>query len=306
MKKKMLMLAMTAAMTMAMSVNAFAAGWQKNDTGWWYGTNADNSTWHSNGWQWVDGNGDGTAECYYFDGNGYILTNTTTPDGYQVNADGAWVVNGNVQTKNNGGSEVKSAEEILDYLENRSDGGTFFEIDHSRQPVASGATNIKNGVKKRNCWTYICCKDLGGNLCCPVAFDENGYLLVNTTTPDGYYVNEYGILEIDGVEVIHSGEYCMNFPVWKNDVRDIYGNVVTDPNHCDLSKINLNANMHDINGDIGAEIPFGKLMYMHVLSQRIDGGGEIKLGFNYCAQNSKELRPKTSGRDVGPEPHTFR
>jgi len=52
-----------------------------------------------NSWQWLDGNGDGAAECYYFDGNGYMLANTTTPDGYMVNADGAWMENGAVQTK---------------------------------------------------------------------------------------------------------------------------------------------------------------------------------------------------------------
>ena len=80
-------------------MTSFAAGWQKNDTGWWYGTNADNTTWHVNGWQWIDGNNDGVAECYYFDANGYMLANTTTPDGYMVNADGAWTENGVVQTQ---------------------------------------------------------------------------------------------------------------------------------------------------------------------------------------------------------------
>lgn len=80
-------------------VSTTAAGWQKNDTGWWYATNAAMTTWHSNGWQWLDGNHDGIAECYYFDQNGYALTNTTTPDGYQVNGDGAWIVNGVVQTR---------------------------------------------------------------------------------------------------------------------------------------------------------------------------------------------------------------
>lgn len=73
-----------------MSIPAFAAGWQKNDTGWWYETNADNSTWYVNGWQWID-DGNNVAHCYYFDENGYILTNTTTPDGYVVNEDGKWV-----------------------------------------------------------------------------------------------------------------------------------------------------------------------------------------------------------------------
>ncbi len=51
------------------------------------------------GWQWLDENNDGIAECYYFDEGGHKLTGTTTPDGYTVNADGAWVENGAVQTQ---------------------------------------------------------------------------------------------------------------------------------------------------------------------------------------------------------------
>ena len=34
---------------------------------------------------------------YYFDANGHMLHDTTTPDGYQVNSSGQWVVNGVVQ-----------------------------------------------------------------------------------------------------------------------------------------------------------------------------------------------------------------
>lgn len=50
------------------------------------------------GWHWIDGNGDGVGECYYFGENHYILTDTVTSDGYTVNADGAWIENGVVQT----------------------------------------------------------------------------------------------------------------------------------------------------------------------------------------------------------------
>ena len=82
-----------------MTVDVYAAGWQHNMTGWWYGTNEANTTWHANGWQWIDGNNDGIAECYYFDQNGYMLASTTTPDGFTVNANGAWMVDGVVQTK---------------------------------------------------------------------------------------------------------------------------------------------------------------------------------------------------------------
>lgn len=45
---------MTAALMGAMSVTAFASGWQQNDKGRWYGTNEDNSQWYSNGWQWIN------------------------------------------------------------------------------------------------------------------------------------------------------------------------------------------------------------------------------------------------------------
>lgn len=97
MKKRYMMIA--AAMTLSMAVPVFAAGWQQGAGGWWYATNDAGTTWYSNEWQWIDGNGDGIAECYYFDGNGYILSNATTPDGFTVNADGAWVENGVVQVQ---------------------------------------------------------------------------------------------------------------------------------------------------------------------------------------------------------------
>lgn len=89
------------ALSLAMATTAFAGTWKTgestNQNRWWY-DNGDGSFYHD-GWQWIDGNGDGTAECYYFDADGWMLTNTTTPDGYQVNSSGAWVERGAVQTK---------------------------------------------------------------------------------------------------------------------------------------------------------------------------------------------------------------
>ena len=47
------------------------------------------------GWQWIDGN------CYYLDAQGQnegaLYRNTTTPDGFTVDSEGRWVVNGAVQ-----------------------------------------------------------------------------------------------------------------------------------------------------------------------------------------------------------------
>lgn len=92
-------IALSAITTLALSTSAFAEGWIHDGMGWWYSTNDANTTWHANSWQWLDGNKDGKAECYFFDPNGYILVGTTTPDGYQVDANGAWTVNGAVQSK---------------------------------------------------------------------------------------------------------------------------------------------------------------------------------------------------------------
>ena len=74
-----------------------AGAWKQDAAGWWW-QNEDGS-YPAGVWEWIDGDEDGTAECYYFNAAGYMLANTTTPDGYTVNADGAWVENGEVQSR---------------------------------------------------------------------------------------------------------------------------------------------------------------------------------------------------------------
>ena len=90
-----------AGMVLASSMTAFAGTWKtgagENQNKWWY--DFDNGSYAANGWQWIDGNNDGVAECYYFDAAGWMLAGTTTPDGYIVNADGAWTENGVVKTQ---------------------------------------------------------------------------------------------------------------------------------------------------------------------------------------------------------------
>lgn len=107
MRKRMIAGILAVVMVLATSITAFAGTWKQDAKGWqWdYG----NGTKAANKWEWCDGNGDGIAECYYFDGNGYCLMNTTTPDGYTVNKDGAWTVNGVVQTKNVGAGQTAAA-----------------------------------------------------------------------------------------------------------------------------------------------------------------------------------------------------
>ena len=112
--KKLAVLASMVIMMVATSISAYAAEsindgtWKQNETGWWY--EFVDGSYLTNGWYWVDGNHDEVYECYYFDGNGYMAANTTIGSD-MVDANGAWVVNGVVQTKKIESTEV-SAEDV--------------------------------------------------------------------------------------------------------------------------------------------------------------------------------------------------
>lgn len=97
------------AITYGSAVTSFAGQWIQETSGWWYQN--DDGSFPSNGWQWIDGNGDGVSESYYFDERGYLCTDTITPDGYTVNQDGAWVIDGNVQTQGNKRNESIKTDE---------------------------------------------------------------------------------------------------------------------------------------------------------------------------------------------------
>lgn len=93
MKKAIAIVIATATMA-SQAMPAMAADWKQNEIGYWY--QEDNGSYPTNSWKWING------KCYYFDSNGYMLANTTTPDGYTVDATGAWTVNGAVQTQSTG------------------------------------------------------------------------------------------------------------------------------------------------------------------------------------------------------------
>ncbi len=97
MKKSVKILAVAMALSTLMVSTAFANGWKQDDNGWWYSTNNYDSTWYNSGWEWIESGG--IERCYYFGPDGYVLQSTVTPDGYTVDANGAWVIDGVVQTR---------------------------------------------------------------------------------------------------------------------------------------------------------------------------------------------------------------
>ena len=81
----------TALLSMLASSTVFAGQWKQEGSTWKYQN--DDGSYITNNWQWIDG------KSYCFDSNGNMYANTTTPDGYTVNGDGQWVVDGVVQTQ---------------------------------------------------------------------------------------------------------------------------------------------------------------------------------------------------------------
>ena len=120
---------MTTCIFIALSTNlTFASGWTKgiSKNAWWF--DFGNGDYFKSSWQWIDGNQDGIAECYCFDENGWMYENTTTPDGYTVNENGAWTVSNIVQTKpsdlipkNNTNNSVNTASNTFTETKNHEE-----------------------------------------------------------------------------------------------------------------------------------------------------------------------------------------
>ncbi len=109
MKKRSLYMALlTASFSCILSMSPLAV-WVEDQVGFWW--KEYDGSYPVETWMWLDGNGDGISECYYFGDDGYLLTNTVTPDGYTVNKYGAWTIDGAVQVKFSGpGIELREQE----------------------------------------------------------------------------------------------------------------------------------------------------------------------------------------------------
>lgn len=96
----------TTALVMSMALNqiTFAGEWKQEGSTWKYQN--DDGSYVTNNWQWIDG------KSYCFDSNGNMYTNTTTSDGFTVNADGQWIVDGIVQTQNADNVPTTSSDEF--------------------------------------------------------------------------------------------------------------------------------------------------------------------------------------------------
>ena len=124
MKKHLITVIMASAMAWTIAMTSYAGQWQENNQGWWYQN--DDGSYPLNGWQWIDG------RSYYFNSQGYCLMDTVTPDGYTVDASGAWIVNGVVQMQAES-EEDNSLIGIYNFTFDDGQGGASLEIGLSNE-----------------------------------------------------------------------------------------------------------------------------------------------------------------------------
>ena len=160
-KKLMSIVCLSAALSMGLSFTAMAGTWKRDGRGWWY--DRGNATYPTNTWEWIDGNNDGVAECYYFDASGYMLAKTKTPDGYEVNDEGQWIVRqarfgeyitddwGNkvIQTKSISNSSkekfpIPPSKKYTDQIVNKGDYG-YYHDTHQIVSIWSNSAIIDRG-----------------------------------------------------------------------------------------------------------------------------------------------------------------
>ena len=171
MKKQLVIAATFSAM---LSMSAFAGSWQSDANGWWYDNG--NGTWPASQWEWIDGNNDGVAECYYFDQNGYCLMNTTTPDGYSVDGNGAWIINGTIQTK-----------EMHSTANNETAGTTDVAYDQEYEFLSILKAN---GFQKSKDLYYA---DIWCDIRPETLTDQGNYYVVSADVYSDKYVDEPGV-----------------------------------------------------------------------------------------------------------------
>ena len=198
------------------SMTAFAGQWQQDEKGWWYQN--DDGSYLANTSEWIDGNQDGIAECYFFDADGYMLANTTGPMNEEINADGAWVYQGVVQTKSVVTDAVKNAG-ISQYV------GTYhyarlltpFGAEEKDQPSEKAFITEQDGQLYIQGELGEFMSDVLPGIAAPVKLTRDDEFSDSEQQEYFYYVRDYGtgtanhyvILYPDKIEFQGNNEYLV-------------------------------------------------------------------------------------------------
>ncbi len=200
MKKRIITVFSAAAIALLSACPAFAGYWRQgeapNENRWVY-ENGDGSH-AANEWKWIDGNADGIAECYCFDAEGWLYVNTETPDHYQVDVNGAWIVNGVVQTQAAAQSPSQDQNTAAAGWKEEAGGWRYYKGGHY---LTSQWRKISNKRYYFNAEGFMVTgfQEIEGN---KYYFDSEGALKTKNFTKDDvrYIVEEDGVItdEQDG------------------------------------------------------------------------------------------------------------
>ncbi|MBR4314515.1 MAG: hypothetical protein IKP66_06365 [Lachnospiraceae bacterium] len=136
----------------AIFTEAFAA--QFNDVMYGRKCIKDDFSYAKSEWVTIDADGDGYAEYYYFNSDGFLVVNQTTPDGYKVNGKGQYVVDGVVQTKKletanvdaDGTNYIISKKKENDITESKQD--VFVDVGDNTNGTENDPNTIQPKVRK--------------------------------------------------------------------------------------------------------------------------------------------------------------
>ncbi|MCI8454721.1 MAG: hypothetical protein HFE84_08930 [Lachnospiraceae bacterium] len=205
---------LTVALAAWMSIPAFAGSWKHdvsrpaNENGvsnWWYQN--DDGSYPAGYWVWIDGNQDGLAESYRFNENGWLYVSTKV-DGYDVDASGAWIANGEVMRRNmevwTNPSDTNSDSAASDSFANTSDSQ---EKNGWRQDADGRQYLNTKGVPVTGF------KKISGKRYC---FGEDGYMLTGYQEVDGqeYYFFADGE---QATKTVHSSEDGVYYVIDKTE-----------------------------------------------------------------------------------------
>ena len=141
--RKIRILIGTAILSASMSMVALAGEWKHEPTGWWYQN--DDKSYPVSCWKEIDG------KQYYFDEKGWLLMNTTTPDGKQVDSNGALIQPAETASPNTGNSQQsvngfnpeieKKLNEIAEKQPKPSDHGVYIDPNQDFSSAARWSWN---------------------------------------------------------------------------------------------------------------------------------------------------------------------
>ena len=174
-----------------MAMPAFAGSWKVDSNGIWhydYTGRGVQEGWLKNQWAWIDGNYDKISECYYFDAEGNMLADTTV-DGYQLNSQGQWIVDGVVQTKTEGVSNI-SGMQTADLLHTAVTESSYVDAYETAQ--TTGGLTWNNGLRFQGDVSHLASVVL--------QFDRNYQTLSITFAPeDGQNISTTARVSVAGI-----------------------------------------------------------------------------------------------------------